>query len=96
MTKSGAKRSHSAPNITEETKKTHADFFKTSLRPTKRPHKDLENAPRAITNSPSKSNINNQRQKQQLITSGSNNKKAEYLAFKLDRFQDKAVLYKSH
>ena len=59
MTTQGAKKSHLAPNITEETKKNQVDFFKTLSQPTKRPHKDLENAPRVITNSPSKSNINN-------------------------------------
>ena len=61
-----AKGSHSAPNLPEETKKTHVDFFKTSSRPSKRPREDLENAPRIIINSPSKNGINNQNQEQQI------------------------------
>ena len=89
------KGSHSAPNLPEETKKTQVDFFKTSSRPSKRPREDLENAPRIIINSPSKNGMNNQSQEQQIIISGNYNKKAEYLALKLDRLRDKAGRYES-
>ena len=33
---------HLVPNLAEETKKSLVDFFKTSSRPLKRPHEDLE------------------------------------------------------
>ena len=75
MTTRAAKGSHLSPNLSEETKRTQVDFFKTLSQPLKRPCKDLENAPRTIIKSPSKTNINNQSQKKKLIISGNYNKK---------------------
>ena len=63
--------------------------FKTSSQPSERPREDLENAPRIIINTPSKNGINNKSQEQQIIISGNYNKKAEYLAFKLDNCEIK-------
>ena len=94
MTKRDAKESHSAPNLPEETKKAQVDFFKILSWPLKRQREGFENPPRIAINLPSKRNINNQSQEQQLVISGNHNKEAEYLS--LDRLQDKAGRYESH
>ena len=89
------KRSHSALDLPEKPT-TRVDFFKTFTRPSKQPREDLENTPATTINSPSTSYSNNQGEKHEFDSSGNHSKKAEYLAFKLDKSQGKVVRYNSH
>ena len=68
---------------------TRVVFFKTSTRPSKQPREHLQNTLTITINSPSTSYSNNQDKQHGFNSSGNHNKKAEYLALKLDRLRDK-------
>ena len=70
--------------------------FQFSTRPTKRRREALENTPTITINSPSISYSNNQDEQHGFNSCGNHSKKAEQLAFKLNRFWDKIGRYNSH
>ena len=70
--------------------------FQSSTRPSKRPGEALENTPTITINSPSISYSNNQDEQHGFNSCGNHSKKAEQLAFKLNRFWDKIGRYNSH
>ena len=75
---------------------TRVDFFKTPTRLSKPPWEDLENTPTITINSPRTSYSNNQDEQHGFNSSGNRSKRAEYLAFKLNRLRDKVGIYNSY
>ena len=70
--------------------------FQSSTQPSKRPGEALENTPTITINSPSISYNNNHDEQNGFKSCGNRSKKAEKLAFKLNRSRDKIGRYNSH